>query len=243
MAKLGRIQTDADDATQIRLGLSERGERVVLAQMPQEAEDEFGGDAEAHLALGQRLENAVGHRGEGNAARGMGLRIEEDFRVAHAVGLGALQISEREIVKILLRPQHVGAAVIDVEEILQVREAVGRAHFLGALERNVGLVAPRDSEHQLRLEAAFQMQVKLGLGQAANEGLVHIQKCQSTRGLAMCLQTDISKSAMRCRSDRLTSSSQNAASTARRVKPSMSAASRPYASATMAYSDPMLAEK
>jgi hypothetical protein len=55
------------------------------------------------------------------------LRIEEDFRVAHIVRLGTLQIGCRHVVEVLLLQQHAGASVIDVEEGLQVGESIGRA--------------------------------------------------------------------------------------------------------------------
>ena len=46
--------------------------------------------------------NAIDHRAHRHAARGMGLRIEEYFRMTDVVTPGALQVSHRHIIKILL---------------------------------------------------------------------------------------------------------------------------------------------
>ena len=79
--------------------------------------------------------------------------------MAHGVGCNTLQIGQCEVVEVLFRQEHVGALVIDVEEVLQVREAVGFADLFDVLERNVGLVAACDGKHLLGLEAALKMQM------------------------------------------------------------------------------------
>ncbi len=60
----------------------------------------------------------------------MGLRIEENLRMLHPVCGRAAEVSEGEIVKIALGMEHRGSLIVDVEEILEVRETVGRAHRL-----------------------------------------------------------------------------------------------------------------
>ena len=44
--------------------------------------------------------------GNGNAPRGVGLRVEEDLGVRHAVGRRALEVGQRQVVEVLLGPQH-----------------------------------------------------------------------------------------------------------------------------------------
>ncbi len=58
----------------------------------------------------------------GDAAIGVRLRIEEDLGVDDVVGRRPVEIGGGEVAEIPLGPKHVGAAIIDVEEVLQVRE-------------------------------------------------------------------------------------------------------------------------
>ncbi len=64
-----------------------------------------------------------------------------------------------------------GAGIIDVEEILQVREIIGGAHFIDRSEGNRDLIAAGEFEHLLGFEAAFDMEMQLGLGQTGDEGV------------------------------------------------------------------------
>ncbi|MNI33084.1 hypothetical protein D3C73_870120 [compost metagenome] len=171
MADLGRIQPDADEVAPIRLGGFQRGEGFVFRQVAQEAEDQAGGHAQFGLGPVHARDQALDHHAEGHAPVGVGLGIEEDFGVAHIVGGGALEIGEGQVLEILSRQQHGGARVIDVEKVLQVGEVIGRAHGLDAVIGDGDAVAPGQLEHQLGLEAAFDVEVQFGLRQAGDEGV------------------------------------------------------------------------
>ena len=71
--------------------------------------------------------------------------------------------------EILLVAQHVHALVVDVEEGLQVFEFVGGAHLFHRVEGEIDSVASGDLEHQIGLEAAFDMHMQFGFRQGANE--------------------------------------------------------------------------
>ena len=171
MADLGRIQSDADEVMEIRLGGLQGGEGFVLAEMAQEAEDQARRHAQLRLRPVHARDQALDHDGEGHAPVGVGLGVEEDLGVAHIVGGGALEIGEGQILEVLTGQQHGRARVIDVEEVLQVREVIGRAHGLDAVVGDGDAVALRQFEHQLGLETALDVQVQFRLGQAGDEGV------------------------------------------------------------------------
>ncbi len=87
----------------------------------------------------------------------------------HAIGRRTIEIGFGQILEILLGAQHVGAGIIDVEEILEARELVGGADLLDACKGDRHLVPFREREHQLGLEAAFDVEMEFGLGQAGDE--------------------------------------------------------------------------
>ena len=95
--------------------------------------------------------------------------IEEDFGVPAAIGMQPREIGERHLPEIVLGHQDVRALITDVEKVLQVGEGVCRPHLLHALEWEIDLVALAEGKHLLGLERAFDMQVELGLGNAADE--------------------------------------------------------------------------
>jgi hypothetical protein len=105
--------------------LLQRLEGVVLAQVAQEAQDQLGADAQfaAHRCAG--AVQAADHGLHRHAARGVGLRVEEDLGVHHVVGRGALEVGPGHVVEVLLGQQHAGAGVVDVQKALQVGEGVG----------------------------------------------------------------------------------------------------------------------
>ena len=144
--------------------------------MAQKTHDQAGPHAELPLGVDDGAVQAADHGGEGDAAGGVALRIEEHFDVAHIVGMRALQIGERQIVEILLGDQHRHALIIDVEKILQVAKPVGLAHRVDRFVFQPHAVAARQRQHQLRLQAAFDVNVQLALGQPFDQGvdLVHL---------------------------------------------------------------------
>ena len=109
----------------------------------------------------------------------MTLRVEEDFDVAHRVGMRARQIGGGQVIKVLLAVEDGHALIIDVEEILEVREGVGGAHFLDAREGDRDGVALREFEHQLGFERTLDMEVEFGLGQTGDEGGAVLGRCET----------------------------------------------------------------
>ncbi len=174
MSLLAGIQPHRGDAVEVGHGLVEGSEGVVLVKMAQEAQDQARTYAMTALALGQRVAKTVDDRGEGHAAAGVSLRIEEDFHVAHPLGRHPVEVGQGEIAEILALHQHLHALVVDVEEILQAGEVVGRAQRLHRGMGELDAVARGDGKHQLRLEGALDVQVQLGLWQVLDErGYVH----------------------------------------------------------------------
>jgi hypothetical protein len=113
----------------------------------------------------ERATDPADDRSHGHAALGVALRIEEDLGMDHVVGLGAFQIGPGEVVEILLLQEHGHAPVIEVEEILEIAEAVGSARRLHAAEAELHPVPARQREHHLGLERPLEMEVELGLRQ------------------------------------------------------------------------------
>ncbi|MCY1225920.1 hypothetical protein D9M72_381320 [compost metagenome] len=168
VALLGRIQAHADKAVAVGQRRFQRGEGVFLRQMAQEAQDQAAGEVIFGARLGQGIGDAVDHHADGHAARGMGLRIEEDLGVADVVGDGALDVVHGHVEEIFLGQQHAGAGVVDVQERLQVGKGVGGAQRLDAGVGQRHLVALRQPEDQFRFKRAFDMHMQFGLGSAAD---------------------------------------------------------------------------
>jgi len=111
------------------------------------------------------------HRLEGYVPARVRLRVEEHLDVPHVVLRGPLKIAKCQVVEVLHVLQHVGAAIVDVEERLEIMEVVGLADGVHVVPRQRDAVTPCEREHQLGLERAFDMQVQLRLRNAANECL------------------------------------------------------------------------
>ena len=173
MAHLGAVQTYGDKRVTERQRLIEGFLGFFFAQVAQEAEDQTAGDAQLLLAILQRGGDAVEHHFERDATIGVGLRVEERFGVNHVLRLAAQQVGPGQVVEVLRGAQHIGALVIQVEEFLQIVEGVSLAQGFDVVPRQGDLVAFGQSEQQLRLQRAFQMQVQFGLGQGV-EPVVHI---------------------------------------------------------------------
>ena len=75
----------------------------------------------------------------------------------------------REVVEVLLGPEHRAVGVVDVEERLQVLEDVGAAEGVHVGVRQLDPVARRQLEHQFGLERPLDVHVQLGLGQLPHE--------------------------------------------------------------------------
>lgn len=118
----------------------------------------------------ERATDAGDHGRKRHAPRRMGLRVEEDLGMDHVLRVGARQVGPGQVVEILLGPQHRRALVVEIEKILQLREAVGRARRLDGSIGQAHAVASLERQQHLRLERAFDVQMQLDLGQAFDEG-------------------------------------------------------------------------
>ena len=106
--QLVAIEADASElaALEVGQGRVEGFERVWDGQVAQEAHDEQGGEAE--LALGALAGGCeAGYDGlVGDAAGGVGLWVEENFGVADALGVGALEVVPGEVLEVGGGQQH-----------------------------------------------------------------------------------------------------------------------------------------
>lgn len=168
----GFVEAYGDEGVAERQGLVEGFLCLFLAEVAEEAEDQPVADAQLLLAVTQRGTDAGEHHLEGNAAVGVGLRVEERLDVDHVLRLALLQVGPGQVVEVLLAAQHVGASVVEVEEFLQVVEGVGLTQGLDVVPGQGDVVALGEGEQQFRLQGTFQVQVQFGLGQGV-EPFVH----------------------------------------------------------------------
>ncbi len=186
VADLGRVEADRRQMVGERAGLLQRLQRLFLAAVAQEAQDQARRDAEPCPAF---VEGAADPRAaglEGDAAPGMGLRVEEDLGVAHALAGRLRQIGQREVVEVPLGEEHGAVGVVDVEERLQVFEDIGPTEgvHVGVGQRHA--VAAGQLEGELRLERALNVHVQLRLGKAPYEGV----RLRVSHGPAMVAHAD-----------------------------------------------------
>src|SRR5215210_4634133 len=100
---------------------------------------------------------------------GMGLRVEEDLGVAHALGGGPSEIGPGQVVEVPLVEQYLGALVVEVQEQLQVGEVVSLANLPHRAVPEPYPIASGDLEHHFRLQRAFDVNVQLRLGYLPQE--------------------------------------------------------------------------
>ena len=167
------FEPDPDDPVPERQRRIEGPLGIGLLEMAQEAHDQARLDAELRARVDDGAVQALDHGRECDASGGMSLRVEEHLDMPDIIGAGALKIGEGEIIEILLGDQNRHAAIIEIEKILQVAEPVGLPQRLDRGIRQLDAVAARQREHQLRLEAALDVNVQLAFGQALDQG-VHI---------------------------------------------------------------------
>ncbi|MCY1442898.1 hypothetical protein D9M71_592870 [compost metagenome] len=165
VADFRAVEADGDERIAERHGLLQGLERFFLGQMTEEAEDQPVADAQLLLAVPERGLDASDHHVEGNAAVGVGLRVEERLDVDYALRLALLQVGPGQVVEVLLAAQHVRAGIVEIEEFLQVVEGVGLAQGLDVGPGQHDAVAFGEGEQQLRLQRAFEVQVQFRLGQ------------------------------------------------------------------------------
>jgi hypothetical protein len=166
---LVRVQAHADDPLLIGQRLLEGLHGGVGGHVPEEAHDELGAQTERSLSIPLSAMEALDACTEGNPARRVGLRIEEDLGVDDVLGMSLLKVRHGEPVEVLLGDQHTHALVVDGEERGQVVEIVGGPQLvygaIGKLEAVVG----GQLELELGLQGTFEMQVQLGLGHPFDE--------------------------------------------------------------------------
>ena len=150
-------------------GRLQRGEGVVFAQVPQEAQDQRTAQAQRPLSLLPGPCQPLDHRAHGNAAGRVGLRVEEHLGMHHTIGSRLTEIGHRHIEEVLLLQQHRRPGVVEVQEALQVGEGVGLTKRLHAGVRQVHAVASCQRKDQLGLERALDMDVQFGLGHALQQ--------------------------------------------------------------------------
>ena len=98
----------------------------------------------------------------------MGLRVEENFRMADVVTDRTPYVGRGQFVEILFRLQDRRPCVVEIEEGLQIVEQVRRARCLDAGVGQRDVVALREFEHQLRFKRPLDVQMQLGFGQATD---------------------------------------------------------------------------
>ena len=187
MADLRGIEADADDPILVVKGEIEGRLRVGLVEMAQEAHDEMARDAEVALRFVEGALQPVDHRPERDPALEMSLGIEEDLDMAQTLAPDLGEIGGGEIVEILLGPQHRHALIVEIEEILQPGEIVGLAERRDGQVGQSETIAGGEPEHELRLEAALDMDMQLALGQPSDEACQIAHACglaNTTRGTA-----------------------------------------------------------
>ena len=108
--------------------------------------------------------DAVDYGRKRDAARGMGLRIEENFGMQDMVGFRALQIRPGHVEEILLSQQHAGAGVVDIEEGLQIRKRVSAPQFIHRRIFKCHTIAFSQRKNQFGLERTFDVNVQFCLG-------------------------------------------------------------------------------
>ncbi len=171
MADLRRIEADADEFVPVGQRGIERSLGIRLAEMAEETQDQSRLDPERRCGILSRAIEAVDDRGEGDAARRVGLRVEEHFNVADILGTRTIEIGQRQIVEILCGQQNRHAAIIDVEKILQTGEPVGLAQRLDGIVGDADAIASRQGDDELGLETALDVNMQLALRQMVDQAL------------------------------------------------------------------------
>ena len=168
--QLARVQSHPDEMLAPGQGLLQRGKRVGFAQMPQEAQDERGADAQSGLGIAAGARQPQDHRLHGHATAGVRLWVEKQLRMHHLVGSGFFEISPGHVVKVLLLKQHTGAGVVDVQKALQVGEGIGCTQGLDAGIRQAHAIALSQLKNHLRLERALDVNMQFGFGHGPQHG-------------------------------------------------------------------------
>jgi hypothetical protein len=169
IAFLAGVEANADELGAERHRGLEGGERVLLGEVAQEAQDQLARDAVAAMRVVHRVAQPGDHDLHRDAARGVGLRIEEQLGVHHVVGVRAGEVRHRERVEVAAVAEHGAAGVVEVEKRLQIVEVVGGAHRGDRGVRQRDAVLAGQAEHHLGLERALDVKMQLDLGEALDQ--------------------------------------------------------------------------
>src|SRR5580704_8408136 len=145
--------------------------------MTQEAQDQLGRDAVGRVRFGHCIAQAADHRADLETPLSERLRVEEQLGMDDTVGGGACEIRAGELGEVGALAQDRTTRVIQIEKRLQIAEAIGGAHLVDSLIRELDAVVLRETEHQLGLERALDVEVELDLGQPGDQaGAARIQR-------------------------------------------------------------------
>src|SRR4051812_47089730 len=139
--------------------------------MAQKAHDQAGLDAELSTGVDDGAVEAFNYSREGDTAGRVSLRIEEHLDMPDVVGVGAFEIGPGKVIEILFRDQHGHPLVVEVEKILQVSKLIGITQRVHRRIGQADAVAARQCEHQLRLQAALDMNVQLAFGELLDQSV------------------------------------------------------------------------
>src|SRR5262249_13853636 len=93
----------------------------------------------------------------------------EDLDLPDVLLAAAREVGAGEVGEVLDRVQHRRALIVEIEEILQLREAVSLAQRLDGVIGELDPVAPGKRQHHLRLQRAFDVEVQLAFRQLRDE--------------------------------------------------------------------------
>ena len=167
------VKPDADEHVLVGQGRLEGFERGLRAHVTQEAQDQVGGQA-GLAGLDDGAVVAADHRLDCDAARGVGLRVEEALGAHNAVGAGTLEVRGGQVVEVILVLKDVHRRVVDRQERREVVELVRRLDLFDRGLADVDAVLAGQGQLQVGFEGAFQVQVQLGLGQSEGEVAGHV---------------------------------------------------------------------
>ena len=163
------IESDADEFASKRQGLFQRFKSILFTEVSQKTHDEAGAHAVFSLRVHTGAVQAVDDNLHAHAACGVGLRIKKQLGVQYLVCRSFCKVGHGHVVKVLLFEQHTGAGVINVQKALQVGKCIGAAQLFNAAVGNSHAVAFCERKNQLGLQRTFNVDVKLGLGHAAQQ--------------------------------------------------------------------------
>ena len=121
--------------------------------------------------VAHRRQHTIHDNVDRHAALGEALRADEDLGTHHRIGMCAAEIGAGDLVEIALLLQDATALVIEIEERLQITEAVCGTQCLRAVPARSQSVADGDRQQMFGLDAAFQVHMQFGLRQAVDEGV------------------------------------------------------------------------